>query len=874
MHGHGYVLGRAESLENLYPDVEDSDDDDDVDNIGERVMRHASHTIYQSRRPTTEVVEEAPREDVDYDEYEHIREAGLRVPSRKRWDKVRSTLVAVSNIRSSSAKGSSVKSTPSEEGSSSSAPSSSAVKIPPFLPGRTISVPLSDKDTEETVVPDLAPHSVHIEAPTTPRHTHMMSRKNPGVLVLRDDEPSEEKSSVSMYIIHYLHRRAAYLQQGVLESVVHLRAKGDDTEPLNVQLAPITLPHVKLGVEALQGVSFSYTEGSPHVTFEGDAHPIRHPPSFDQFFRDYRSLLRFCQQGPAKTVCYKRLKLLDQRFSMYDLIYYEREIAEQKKVPRDFYNVRKVDTHVHASSAIPRRKLLRFMREKLQTDSDRHVFRDRDGKWLTLREVFQSVGVDEDSMTVDALDVHADRATFHRFDRFNAKYNIMGCRALRDIFLKTDNDIGGEYFAEIVRDLCKDMHESKYHMAEYRLSIYGKSRDEWSKLARWAVMHGLRCPNVRWIIQIPRLFDLYKHLTSFSDYMENIFRPLIEVTVDPSLDPDLHQFLSLVVGFDSVDDESKQEPNMFRKIPRASGWRPESNPPYAYYAYYLYANIFILNELRKLQGLNTFKFRPHAGESGSIDHLVATFFVADGINHGLLLRKSPPMQYLYYLAQIGIAMSPLSNNSLFLQYPRSPLPEFFRRGLNISLSTDDPMMFHYTSEPLIEEYSVAAQVFAFSVCDLCEIARNSVIQSGFDSSWVHHVGMTNVPEMRLVFRAESIVEEVMFIFRSAQLTAPLPGVDEFMEVVESRVLPAELVAFRRIATDTRGLMSRGVTESKDLQDSELRTPISAAFPVPIIPWNPIERRRTQKRKATPISFTFIASITVFAVYHWWTFGSK
>ena len=54
------------------------------------------------------------------------------------------------------------------------------------------------------------------------------------------------------------------------------------------------------------------------------------------------------------------------------------------------------------------------------------------------------------------------------------------------------------------------------------------------------------------------------------------------------------------------------------------------------------------------------------------------------------------LQYLYYLAQIGIAISPLRNNSLFLNYQKNPLPEYFGRGLNVSLSTDDPLQFHYT----------------------------------------------------------------------------------------------------------------------------------------------------------------------------------
>jgi len=58
--------------------------------------------------------------------------------------------------------------------------------------------------------------------------------------------------------------------------------------------------------------------------------------------------------------------------------------------------------------------------------------------------------------------------------------------------------------------------------------------------------------------------------------------------------------------------------------------------------------------------------------------------------------QSPVLQYLYYIAQIGVAMSPLGNNSLFLSYHRNPLSEFFARGLLVSLSTDDPLQFHFT----------------------------------------------------------------------------------------------------------------------------------------------------------------------------------
>jgi AMP deaminase len=95
--------------------------------------------------------------------------------------------------------------------------------------------------------------------------------------------------------------------------------------------------------------------------------------------------------------------------------------------------------------------------------------------------------------------------------------------------------------------------------------------------------------------------------------------------------------------------------------------------------------------------LDTFVLRPHAGEAGDTDHLTPAFLTSHSISHGILLRKVPALQYLFYLKQIGMAMSPLSNNALFLAYERNPLPDFFKTGLNVSLSTDDPLQFHFTT---------------------------------------------------------------------------------------------------------------------------------------------------------------------------------
>ena len=132
--------------------------------------------------------------------------------------------------------------------------------------------------------------------------------------------------------------------------------------------------------------------------------------------------------------------------------------------------------------------------------------------------------------------------------------------------------------------------------------------------------------------------------------------------------------------------------------------------------------------------IDTFDFRPHSGTAGSRSHLSASFLTADSISHGINLTKSPTLQYLFYLAQIGIAVSPLGEDSLAIEYDRNPFGTFFRRGLKVSLSSDNPLQLHMTEEPLMEEYSIASKAWKLSICDMSEIARNSIFMSGFE----HH----------------------------------------------------------------------------------------------------------------------------------------
>ncbi|KAI8903569.1 hypothetical protein EDD86DRAFT_195754 [Gorgonomyces haynaldii] len=542
---------------------------------------------------------------------------------------------------------------------------------------------------------------------------------------------------------------------------------------------PEATPYVyKLGEDGVYRV-FESAEQS-----KDDTNCLHNVPDIKKYYQDQEYINSMLADGPTKSFAYRRLRYLEAKFEMYVLLNEYQEMAESKRVShRDFYNVRKVDTHVHHSACMNQKHLLRFIKSKLKKNpEDLVIFRD--GKHLTLAQVFESLKLTAYDLSIDTLDMHAHKDSFHRFDKFNLKYNPMGESRLREIFLKTDNLIEGRYLAELTKEVMSDLEQSKYQMAEWRISIYGRSKQEWDKLAKWVVNNKLFSHNVRWLIQIPRLYSVYKksnQIEHFQTFLDNVFEPLFEVTKDPKSHPELHVFLQRVIGFDSVDDESKIEKRIFKKFPYPKQWQIGMNPPYSYYLYYMYANMSTLNHFRAMRGFNTFVLRPHSGEAGDPEHLTCAFLTSHSISHGILLRKVPVLQYLFYLEQIGIAMSPLSNNALFLTYERNPFKSFFERGLNVSLSTDDPLQFHFTKEPLIEEYAVAAQIFKLSPTDMCEIARNSVLQSGWEMQIKHHwlgkdchlagpagndIHKSNVPLIRDAYRYQTLMEERVMVLRS------------------------------------------------------------------------------------------------------------
>jgi AMP deaminase len=134
--------------------------------------------------------------------------------------------------------------------------------------------------------------------------------------------------------------------------------------------------------------------------------PIVAIPTLREFYMDLDDILEISSDGPSKSFAFRRLQYLEGKFNLYYLLNEYQETADSKKVPhRDFYNVRKVDTHVHHSACMNQKHLLRFIKSKMKKSPDEVVL-FRDGKHLTLEEVFESINLTAYDLSIDTLDMH------------------------------------------------------------------------------------------------------------------------------------------------------------------------------------------------------------------------------------------------------------------------------------------------------------------------------------------------------------------------------------------------------------------------------------------------------------------------------------
>jgi len=127
----------------------------------------------------------------------------------------------------------------------------------------------------------------------------------------------------------------------------------------------------------------------------------------------------------------------------------------------------------------------------------------------------------------------------------------------------------------------------------------------------------------------------------------------------------------------------------------------------------------------------------HAGEVGGPELVRESIDLlgAERIGHGFAVMRDPALAEFLAARRVPLEICPTSNlctGALAKQTGKPdaslqdhPLPKFIKQGLAVTLSTDDPAMFH---TDLLSEYSVAASL-GLSSQQLVQLAEESVSAS-------------------------------------------------------------------------------------------------------------------------------------------------
>jgi adenosine deaminase len=131
----------------------------------------------------------------------------------------------------------------------------------------------------------------------------------------------------------------------------------------------------------------------------------------------------------------------------------------------------------------------------------------------------------------------------------------------------------------------------------------------------------------------------------------------------------------------------------------------------------------------------------HAGEEGPVEYVWDTLdkLNADRIDHGNRAAEDERLLQRLLYHRIGLTMCPLSNLRLCVidDMAAHPLPGMLRRGLLVTVNSDDPAYFGGYIE---ENFVALAEATDLSRDEIVQLARNSFTASFLDeaakASWI------------------------------------------------------------------------------------------------------------------------------------------
>lgn len=131
----------------------------------------------------------------------------------------------------------------------------------------------------------------------------------------------------------------------------------------------------------------------------------------------------------------------------------------------------------------------------------------------------------------------------------------------------------------------------------------------------------------------------------------------------------------------------------------------------------------VYEEARR-RGLRT---TAHAGEAAGAESVRGAVEIlgVERIGHGVRASEDPALVELLAEKQIPLEVCPLSNIALgiYEDITKHPIGDFWRAGIMVTISTDDPHMF---GNRLADEFQILHGVFGFSTNDIRQVIENGV----------------------------------------------------------------------------------------------------------------------------------------------------
>lgn len=532
---------------------------------------------------------------------------------------------------------------------------------------------------------------------------------------------------------------------------------------------------------------------------------------FKQFQNDFDYLVQLTKSSAFNKLAARRLAYLLEKYKLYLNLHSKHEINRLKMVPhKDFYNLKKIDNNLYLYGCISTKNLNHFILKTLNAEPHRIIYIDttnNDENW-SLKKLFDSIYYNQ-SIHYDLKIINDDFLEWYKMGYLPNLHLIYNQPDLIDklvgkekfyfiltrTFLEFNNIIEGEYLALILKEnLIHPLEKSKYQLAQLSIDFQyfdnnneGESNNWWILFAQWLVKWKILSRNVRWNIQISRIFTklvFLNKLNTFQDYLDSIFKQLHNLHELPLEQQLAIEFLlSQISSFDLILTEFDE--TLWKSFPDVSTspthWSNKGdNPPVAYYMFYIFQELKLLNSLRYTNKQNTFVMRSNCLQSSSIitskfsnqfdctekvESLLGNLLLCNGgiLNAENIWDSPSSIIYLIYLFQIPCIVSPLSSTSSRIynpirvpymidsnleplkidrrnivlergsNYTQNPFMKMFQMGFKVSLSTDSVLFNRsFTSEPLIEEYSVVANIYLLNSAELSELCRNSVLSCGFE----------------------------------------------------------------------------------------------------------------------------------------------